>query len=334
VKPEIKGVLVSKGDGFRMSISPYDATEQLLMDQDRKLLKEPGAQILEDTESALVGRREGFGEPIFICHVKQTAGGKPYMCVARREPAGREFIKAEATLMARCARGLTQTEENKKAEVRMAKAIARFKELGGAWQITSLKVEGDQVTDADMAMVKDLPQMTGVTVSAEKVTPAGIAHLRGLPNLTWVTFEGRAATDAWLAALKPLRLHALVLDGTAITAAGLRHLREFPTLEILYLWRQPVAGGALEHLKELPNLKTLEFHETGITDVGLKHLSPLKHLNWLEIIDDPVTDAGLEHLAGLKELHMLKLMRTKVTTAGTDKLKQELRDCEIDTRSK
>ncbi len=87
-------------------------------------------------------------------------------------------------------------------------------------------------------------------------------------------------------------LHWLDAAGTAITDAGLSHLRS------------------------MPNLTRLHLERTAITDAGLEHLAGLGQLEYLNLFGTPISDAGLAHLKALPKLKQLYLWQTRVTPAA------------------
>jgi len=107
------------------------------------------------------------------------------------------------------------------------------------------------------------------------------------------------ANDATMALVGQLgRLDSLRLTGTAVTDAG------------------------LVHLKGLTGLRDLELGNTQITDTGLAHLKGLTELRQLLLFNTPVTDAGLDHLKELTSLVLLDLSGTKVTDEGVIELER------------
>ncbi len=108
------------------------------------------------------------------------------------------------------------------------------------------------------------------------------------------------ANDATLELVGQLsRLDSLRLTGTAVTDAG------------------------LVHLKGLTSLRDLQLGNTQITDAaGLAHLKGLTALRQLLLFNTPVTDAGLDHLKDLTSLVLLDLSGTKVTDDGVIELER------------
>jgi hypothetical protein len=133
------------------------------------------------------------------------------------------------------------------------------------------------------------------------------------------------------------------LANTAVTDAGLAHLKGLTNLQSLFLWGANVTDAGLEHLKGLTNLQSLNLSHTKITDAGLEHLKGLTNLQSLylsntQVTDDlqspylsntKITDAGLEHLKGLTKLQWLHLGYTQVTDAGVEDLERALPNVHI-----
>ena len=109
------------------------------------------------------------------------------------------------------------------------------------------------------------------------------------------------ANDATMARVAQLgRLHSLRLTGTAVTDAG------------------------LVHLKGLTGLRDLQLGNTEITDAGLAHLRGLTELRGLLLFNTPVTDASLDQLKHLTGLVLLDLSGTNVTDDGVIELERAL----------
>jgi hypothetical protein len=133
-----------------------------------------------------------------------------------------------------------------------AKAIAEIEKLGGkvvADEVHPGQVwvwfEGNKVTDAGLAHVKDLRQLRTLVLDGSSVTDAGLANLEGLTTLRW-----------------------LALNKTHITDAGLVHLKGLIQLEDLELAHTPVTDAGLPHLKALTHLRSLGLEGTKVTYSG------------------------------------------------------------------
>ncbi len=66
-----------------------------------------------------------------------------------------------------------------------------------------------------------------------------------------------------------------------------------------------------------------------MSDAGLPYLSGMTKLTFLHLGTTLITDAGLVHLENLSNLKNLIVTRTAVTAEGVAKLKEKLKDTEI-----
>jgi hypothetical protein len=98
---------------------------------------------------------------------------------------------------------------------------------------------------------------------------------------------------AWVAHEVQLKnqLESLVLSGTAVTSAGLTHLRNLPSLKSLKL-------GAIRD--GISNYEPID-----LTDDGLRHLAQFSQLEELYLAGTRVGDEGLRLLADFPRLRTL-----------------------------
>ncbi len=222
------------------------------------------------------------------------------------------------------------------------------------FQHKRLSDEKPQVSDADLACLRQLPKLESLSLVGTQVSDAGLVHLQELANLRTLDLWGTEVTDAGLvhleglSGLQTLNLHEtqvgdqglahlseltglreLRLYRTRLTDAGLEHLRGLSNLETLHLANTRVSDTGLEHVKELTKLRELFLGHTRISDIGLERLKGLTKLQWLSVSDTQVTDAGLEHLKGLSNLKLLNLGGPEVTDEGVAKIQLALPHCEI-----
>lgn len=190
-------------------------------------------------------------------------------------------------------------------------------------EVTLLRLDRTQVTDANLAHLNVLPSLIGLTLRDTQVTDAGLSHLGSLSNLRGLVLTDTQVTDAGLAHLKGLsNLENIFLSGMQITDAGLLHLAGLPNLLILGLSDTQVTDAGLAHLKGLTSLQGLNLKGMQVTDAGLACLKELPNLRELALYDLQVTDDGLAHLEGLSNLRLLVLHDTQVTDAGTRMLEK------------
>jgi hypothetical protein len=105
----------------------------------------------------------------------------------------------------------------------------------------------------------------------------------------------------------------------------------FRTVIFLHFDGTKVTDADLKHLKDLPQIRLLGLGKTQITDAGLANLKGLSQLQWLHLQNTQITDAGLEQLRNLTPLQYVDLRGTKVTEDGVQKLKQELPNCLVES---
>jgi hypothetical protein len=269
------GVLASNEKGFRLVIEPFDAFDKVLLNARRDRIRAKGADAIEDTENHVVGGTRSSGEENYVCSLKITVDGKPFHCFSATKPANEVFTRSQVMLMVESANTLTKTKANQEAESRMTKARAALLKLNCEYNDTgyTLEIGGDRVTDADLALAKDIPQICLVKIGeAGKLTPAGLKHLEGLPNLWWLILKGKRVNDSWLATAKPLRVRRLWIYETSISSSGWQHLKSLPELDELRINDQNVDDASVAQLAELKKLTELRLRSTKINAAELAKL--------------------------------------------------------------
>jgi hypothetical protein len=105
-------------------------------------------------------------------------------------------------------------------------------------KLPSLKVMlliEQNVTDDDLAALKDWTSLTNLSLRRTKVTDAGLAHVEKLTGLNYLTITGLpGVTDQGLDHLTGLKkLKRIGLQDTAVTPAGIAKLKKaLPDVEI------------------------------------------------------------------------------------------------------
>jgi len=90
-----------------------------------------------------------------------------------------------------------------------AAAIAKYQALGGKVLFSNggyqLELSGTQISNDDLADLKDIAKLRGVELRDTRITDEGLKHLEGLTNLKHVDLQrtpvSRAAIDALKKAL-------------------------------------------------------------------------------------------------------------------------------------
>ena len=124
-------------------------------------------------------------------------------------------------------------------------------------------------------------------------------------------------TDDWLKLLADQDLlRRLELSGTAVTSAGLVHLKNLKSLERLNVCLTACDDRGFEHLAGLTKMKRMTICASKITGSGFQHLQGMKQLESINLHSAPASDAGLEAIGKLTSLKRLEIVHTHVTDAG------------------
>jgi hypothetical protein len=117
------------------------------------------------------------------------------------------------------------------------------------------------------------------------------------------------------------KLKELALGQAKITGAGLKHLAQIGTLEVLDLRGTSVNSADLHELTPLVRLRKLVLaHAESVTDSGLDALTGLPQLTELDLGGTRITDTGLRSVARMPRLDDLNLCGTRITDAGLREL--------------
>jgi Leucine-rich repeat (LRR) protein len=104
--------------------------------------------------------------------------------------------------------------------------LAPLKDLKGS--LVHLDLHGQDVSDAQMAHLKDLTGLTRLHLENTKVTDKGLEQIKGLTNLEYLNLYGNdKVTDAGLVNLEGMKkLKNLYLWQTKVTEAGAAKLKK------------------------------------------------------------------------------------------------------------
>ncbi len=148
-----------------------------------------------------------------------------------------------------------------KAIAQIAKTGVEIRPIAMDTSLTqaNFRMQGDKVTDAIIAPLKEVQTLTDLNLAGTKITDAGLANLKDLKNLSVLHLEGTKITDSGLANLKALDgLVYLNLFNTAVTDAGLENLKGLKNLHHLYLWETKVTDAGAKKLQAaLPQLQII-----------------------------------------------------------------------------
>ena len=112
------------------------------------------------------------------------------------------------------------------------------------------------------------------------------------------------------------QLRRLEVSGTAVTSAGLIHLKDLTNLQFLNVCLTAVSDDGFEHLANLTKMRRMTVCASKITGSGFANLSNMKQLESINLHSSPASDAGLEAIAKLTSLRRLEIVHTNVTDTG------------------
>jgi hypothetical protein len=93
--------------------------------------------------------------------------------------------------------------------------------------LVHLNLRGQDVTDAQLAHLKDLTNLTHLHLENTKITDKGLDQIKGLTNLEYLNLYGDNVSDAGLVSLEGMKkLKNLYLWQTKVTEAGAAKLKK------------------------------------------------------------------------------------------------------------
>jgi mono/diheme cytochrome c family protein len=141
-------------------------------------------------------------------------------------------------------------------------AIAQVESYGGqvlgiAKDVEGVRVlippktfEGRVLSDADLAVLKEIPHIVELDLKNAGISDEGASHLSALSDLERLHLEKTKITDTGLGHLKGLsKLVYLNIYGTEVSNAGLESLKGLTNLKNLYVWQTKVTEDAAKALQ-------------------------------------------------------------------------------------
>ena len=151
----------------------------------------------------------------------------------------------------------------------------------------------------------------------DRVTDDWLKRLTGQDMLRRLELSGTAVTSAGLIHLKDLKnLERLNLCLTACDDRGFEHLAGLTRMRRMTICASKITGTGFQHLQGMKQLESINLHSTPASDAGLEAIGKLTSLKRLEIVHTHVTDAGLKHLAALVNLQQLHIHGPQTTETG------------------
>ena len=220
-----------------------------------------------------------------------------------------------------------------KAAVRYAQdrtLLAEIKRLGGKaimevqapdWLRSYVGDEGLQafgrIVELDMNERTDGHKEPTPKKLTDRVTDDWLKNLAEQTELRRLELSGTAITSAGLVHLKPLtNLERLNVCLTAVDDRGFEHLAGLTKMRRMVICASKITGSGFKHLQGMKQLESINLHSAPASDEGLEAIGKLTSLKRLEIVHTKVTDAGLKHLAGLVNLRQLHIHGPETTEAA------------------
>ncbi len=221
--------------------------------------------------------------------------------------------------------------------------------------VSVVSLNNAAVTDNDLERLLIFPDIFSVNLICNQLGDAGLSHLANLPKLTSLSLTGSQVTDRGLLPLLKRRalrvLHVgnnplsaeslktigqltelteLGLEGLPLTDASLAELEKLPNLtDLRIVGCKPLTDACGSTLARLPKLSSLRVDNTELGDEGVRKLSESKSLSNMSLYGTKITDASVPHLSRIKSLTHLGAQETGLTAAGVKQLAAALPQCLI-----
>jgi hypothetical protein len=172
------------------------------------------------------------------------------------------------------------------------------------------------VSDAQVRLLKHLPQLRYVHLSGKGVTNASIEPLGDIKQLSNLTMMNCLVNDAGLKKIKALAsLEGLNLYNQRFTRGGLRHLKHVRTLKRLAL--NSFDENALGFLLDVTQIDSLTLSNVQLSQYGVGVINQLKNLKRLALTVNAFDDERLRWFGQLKSDLSLTVMNSpKITDEG------------------
>lgn len=174
----------------------------------------------------------------------------------------------------------------------------QWNELGtGCDQLMRLEVDDADISDADLELLAELPNLTLLKLGGE-VGDEGLAHIAHIETLEVLNLPKGDFHDDSLAMLADLpKLKQLRLHSPHVGDEGLRFIASLPALKYLHIIDCPITADGLAHLHSMTNLQSFYLDGCDVEDEAIYALldalpSLHFHRDQLHLPDDP---HGHEH---------------------------------------
>jgi Leucine-rich repeat (LRR) protein len=166
-------------------------------------------------------------------------------------------------------------------------------------KLIELELRGADITDKGLASLAELKDLELIDLSGTRVTDAGLKHFKALDELRKLIIEDSAVTGTGFTDIRKLkRLSRVILNRSKITDQGLESIAEIEEdLELLELDGTAITDAGLAHLKALPVLKVLSLNgTTKLTDKAVEILKTFPYLTEVALKGSGVSAKAIAEL--------------------------------------
>lgn len=216
---------------------------------------------------------------------------------------------------------LQQKTERKRREIAMAGGRSEVVRQVPAWM--------QALAGEDFHSFFDQTAIVTVSMTGENVGDAQVAALSDLPHLTRLDLENSSISIEGLKTVSELKsLRELRLIGAKVT--DISPLANLPNLEALRLdYCGRIQPEHLEALEQFPKLRVLGAAGLRLTDAGVAAIAKCTQLEELDITGATLSETGLRPLQQLKRLKLLRIAHSRYDPADLEAFQQAVPDCQV-----
>ncbi|MBS1957749.1 MAG: hypothetical protein JST89_26425, partial [Cyanobacteria bacterium SZAS-4] len=160
-----------------------------------------------------------------------------------------------------------------------------LKSLPHLSQLTYLNLVGNEVSDASIPIINQLPLLQSFYADKSQISVKGILSLKRLKHIEEIGLGKLHSISPILKELTPNIMHVLNIDMCDITVDDIKTIAHMKNLQELSLYRDhAVTDETFKLLLPLKNLERLDLGRTGMTAASidtLKKFPKLKHIQLL-----------------------------------------------------
>jgi hypothetical protein len=162
---------------------------------------------------------------------------------------------------------------------------------GGPGPLGIFQLPGDNATEADLEVLKQLPSVVDLALAGPAFGDATAPHILQLPKLATIRLRGRTFTDQIMEALLPHPcLRILILEDVAIGAKGFAALGKSRTIEYLDVVHVALSPEAFVGLRELRGFREIKFRDCQLDEADVAKLREL--LPECDVLVETADDKG------------------------------------------